>query len=186
MRRGIGAVEALVGVVITTALCGALAQLTRDAARGAARVDAAGDAMESALVAVETIRRDVRRAVWQQDGDLAIAAGGDAASMLVPAAPAGPAGDLWAVATAPVRYALQPFDSPAGPRHRLMRDAGAGARAVAGCTLARLDLALRAGAVEITAVGAGTLRSSSKYEARARVPVARIQLPAGYAVQVQL
>src|SRR5205823_5845594 len=121
--RGVTLMEILIGALVGLVVLGLLAVLMSRSALMSAKGGDASETLRTSIVVLETIRRDLSRAVFQDPGDLVIADGGHGFSMLA-SRPFGR--DPWSTDTEVVTYRLLPVPGPRSA-YRVVREDASGA-----------------------------------------------------------
>ncbi|MBI4862145.1 MAG: hypothetical protein HY815_18095 [Candidatus Riflebacteria bacterium] len=181
-REAVTVVEALVGANLLLVVVAIIVACWVRAGRSAGTSSDSGDAVRSAVTALEAIRSDVRQ-MWFRDAarDLAIFDQGRGVSVRVPERLTR---DFWTTANVPVTYSLEPVRAGARAR-RLVRRCGDRVGVVAGCTLADVRFVYRAGddaaghRLEVTVVGLAP-GGKARYVAAASIPMELVGSPAPY------
>lgn len=179
-RSGYTVVEVLVAVSIGATVLGLITGLVTHSSRAAAQVGASEEAVRGLSLALETIKRDVRRlVVLNPTEELAIARDGRGLALRIPRARTN---DFFAAQVDVVEYGLE--------GEKLMRRDPTGPRAIAGCPLSDVEFRfVRAGAgsrhagyLSVTLLGPRPAKGATRLTASALVPLHRITTPLPFRV----
>jgi type II secretory pathway pseudopilin PulG len=187
-REGLTLIEVLVGLGVMVLVAGLVWSLHSGATFSTARVTEHSDAVRSVLIASERLRADVGRVMLQDlDQDVAVLDDGRGISFLVSARVEG---DPWTLDKHVVTYRLKKV--PGSPvAHWLVREAGNGAaEPVPACLLEDMQVRVVQDGeqgeermwIELTLVGVGQPKPSTRYVGSLLVPLAMVETPGGYEV----
>ena len=160
-------VEVLVALAILGSFLIGLSTVLGSGVRGSARATDSADAVRAAMLAMEAIRLDTRRIIWQTPKDLSIAPDGHGLSFLIPGAASET--DAWSFSGIAVSWKIAPVAGHNGT-YQLVRTASDGRSAPKGCFLGDLSVRfvpagkLAAGAfLDITLIGLAAPGSSATH-----------------------
>lgn len=179
-RSGYTVVEVLVAMSAALTALGLISGLVTHSARASAQAGASEEAVRGLSLALETIKRDVRRlVVLNPKEELAIARDGRALAMRIPRSRGN---DFWGAQVDVVEYGLSGT--------KLMRRDPMGPRAIAGCQLTDVEFRFikagagsrHAGYLSVTLLGPPPPKGGTRLTATALVPVTRITTPLPFRV----